>query len=486
MLRVVGLLSASLLTQLVLVATQFILLPVQLANWGHAATADWYAGLAVAAIASISDAGFRTLGHDALIDASRDADDVAARERFLHCWLVVRALILTVTILLIAGNFLGSLVSQALPFSIWRMLLILSFAIETLIIVRIVYMDSLGLYNRAEFTYLAVVTVRLVAGATAVVLLDGGEIALAGVYLASSVIGLTFQEWSCRGIPLLRLGARPATLPAPRILAEGRFTIAEPMTNWTRLNLPVLVIVTIGNDYAVTTFVALRAIFGGLRNMLVQLARAGSVEFIRLARGPEPRIASDVLRAFLVTATWIAAGFGAAVLIDDYTLTRLWLHDLDVDTYLLFAQCMAVGALFYPYQLLVNVQMRLGKVAEIARRQYLWMLIVALFVAIALITGSLTLYATLLAAAEVLIGLLFYGARMDDLRRDAVRQGLIACIGCAALVIPIGLAIRDGMLPGLNRDPAIGLVVLASLVAVSAIAPALAIGALFRGRQAAA
>ena len=367
--KVVGLLSSSLLTQLALIAIQFILLPIQLERWGHSVTADWYAGLAVAAIATVADGGLRSIGHDSVIRAPHDPE---ARERFGRIWLACRLLILGVTAALLGGNLLGGLLTSAIPFSAWRAVLILAFALETLVIVRIVYMDSLGLYHIAEYGYLALVVLRLILALVAMLALDGGETLLACAYLASSVVGLALQEWSCRTLPALRLSARPIRTPSPRGLAVLRYTIADPVAGWMRLSLPVLVITAIGTDYAVTAFVALRAVFAAMRNMLHQLARAGSVEFLALLRGDRVRAAADVLSLFLTGGTWIAAAFGAAVLIDDYTLTRLWLADLVLEEYRLFALTLAFGAVFYPYQLLVNVQIRGGQVARVAARQYVW------------------------------------------------------------------------------------------------------------------
>ena len=78
--------------------------------------------------------------------------------------------------------------------------------------------------------------------------------------------------------------------------------MAEPVANWARLSLPVLVIASIAPDTAVTTYVALRAIYGAARTTVQQVARVASVEVLRLLGQRRMAPAESLLSLFLLFA----------------------------------------------------------------------------------------------------------------------------------------------------------------------------------------
>jgi hypothetical protein len=106
--------------------------------------------------------------------------------------------------------------------------------------------------------------------------------------------------------------------------------MAEPCANWVRLSLPVLVIASIAPASAVTTFVALRAIYGAARTTIQQVARVASVEVLRFRAAGQKATAESLLSLFMVLAALIGAGVAGFVAVDNLRLLSLWLKHFDL------------------------------------------------------------------------------------------------------------------------------------------------------------
>src|SRR5207248_5253452 len=163
----------------------------------------------------------------------------------------------------------------------WRVALTLAYAIETLLIIRIVYLDTLGLYRGAEASYFMFAGLRLALAVPALLVLRLEANGLAWLFLATSVFALALQGWLvCREVRVLGIFAALPRRLSVRVLAVARYTLAEPCASWVRLSLPVLVIAAIAPAASVTTYVALRATFGAARATIQHLARFTSVEYL--------------------------------------------------------------------------------------------------------------------------------------------------------------------------------------------------------------
>ena len=153
--------SMAMLTQITLALTQVVLLPIQIRFWGHGTIAAWYSALAVAALTSIFDCGLRTAAHTDLLRLMQDRGDAVARERVRQVWGWIRTLVASLTLLLIVIKCVSAPLFEHQPYPIWKAVLVLAYSVETLLSVRIVYLDSLGFYRQAEAGYFAMVAVRL-------------------------------------------------------------------------------------------------------------------------------------------------------------------------------------------------------------------------------------------------------------------------------------------------------------------------------------
>ena len=404
-----GLISVSALTQLLLLASQLVLLPVQLSIWGEVRTAGWYSSLAVAMLASVADLGFRVKGHDELIIIRDQLDDTHARERFSTAWFLVRTLVLISTLAIALVDVVVHLAASA-PYRFWRISLIVALGVETLVVVRVMYFDTFRQYVSGELGYLTLIATRVAAALVALLLFDWSEVGLANVFLASSVAGLLLQERLCTQGHPFKLLERTGTWPTWRAVTEAPRTMADPLTNWARLSLPVLVLGQIAPPSAITAYVALRAVFSALRSVLQQLARVGSTEYLFIRTSVSPVQANHVMTVFLVTSAFLASVAGLACLLDRVRLVQYWVSSLDTAVYMPLAAAFAVSAAFYPYQILLATMMRQGQIAKIARIEYGYLLSIAILSLLIVAIGTLQIYPLALAASEIGLAMGFYWA----------------------------------------------------------------------------
>jgi hypothetical protein len=443
--RFVQFFSFAAMTQVILLLNQVVLLPMQIRLWGNSETALWYGAIALATVTTVADCGLRTAGHVELLRLVR-TNHPDARAEFLQVWAWIRLLILLVTTaLLVAGLAYGALHEMG-TWQLGRVLLTLAYAFEALLIIRIVYLDSLGEYSSAESSYFIFAAIRLVLAVPALLFFRVQPVGLCWIFLGTSVLGLALQGWLCNIPSELRIFGG-----FPRRLSFGtcslvRYTMAEPIANWARLSLPVLVIASIAPDTAVTTYVALRAIYGSARTTIQQVARVASVEVLRLLGQRRRAPAEYLLSLFLLFAGLIGTALAGAVVLDNMRLLSLWLKHFDRLLFQNINLSFALSSPFYCYQIIVALSFRVGQLALTARRQYAYLLYSALIAASTGIIKSLDVYLALLVVAEILLSISFLmrqniGGHASH-KTNAGRRGLAGSFAGAALVFAMWITVR--------------------------------------------
>jgi hypothetical protein len=442
--------STAALTQVVLMLSQLILLPIQIRLWGHSATAAWYSAVALAAITTVVDCGLRTAGHAELMRCtSRPADELDARDYFRQVWAWIRILVSVVTVLLIAGDCFFTTMILGHPYPFWKAALILAYALETVLIIRIMYLDTLGFYRGAEVSYFIFAALRLALAVPALLLLRLGTDGLAWLFLLTSALALALQgRLLCRRITLLSILAAPPRKLSFRILAVARHTVAEPCANWVRLSLPVLVIAAISTPAAVNTYVALRAAFGAGRTTIQQLSRVASVEYLRFRADGRSAAAESLLSIFVALAGLIGTGVAAFIVADNMRILGLWLAHFDRSLFQNVALSFALSAAFYSYQIVLGLMFRIGELAWIARRHWAYVIYSALFAALASGTKSLPLYLIALPLSETLLSISFLvtgSTARIPFGPEPGRRGLWTGFAGSAVVLLFWLAARQNL-----------------------------------------
>jgi hypothetical protein len=410
--------SFAALTQLVLLLNQVILLPVQLRIWGTSTTAAWYTAIALATITTFADLGLRTAGHVELLRYVNRKDEVAGIH-MRQVWGWIRVLVCTITGVLIGAAFVQSMLQGGGTEVIWKGALTLAYAIETLLIIRIVFLDSLGHYSGAEATYFVFALLRLSLTLPALLILKLPPQGIAWIFLATSVVGIALQGRLCKRIGILGLlDPLPSRLPIA-VVVTARYTMAEPISNWLRISLPVLVIASISTPVVVATYVALRAVFGASRTTIQQLARVASVEYLRVAASGQTDRARDLLTGFVQFTGTLGVVIGSLVVVDNLRVLGLWLKHFERGTFQMIAACFAL-------------MFRTGELAAAARRQYSFVLYSAAFATIAALMRSFTLYLCLILSSEIILSTSFMLANRSAMGTDSRRagqRGMISSVG---------------------------------------------------------
>jgi hypothetical protein len=424
--RLIRFFSLAVMTQVILMLSQLILLPIQVRLWGQGETALWYSALALATMTYFVDCGLRTAGHAELLKANSNPSDFASqRLHFRQIWTGIRILILLVTLLLVAGDFLASWIWKSRGYSGWHALLISACAIETVLIIRITYLDSLGRYAGAEASYFCFAVLRLGLSIPALLVFHWKAAGLASIYLLTAVIALVIQGvWLCRTTPLLQLTDKLTPI-SWKALSLARHTVAEPIANWVRLSLPVLVIGQIAAPMAVTTYVGFRAVFGAGRTTVQQLARVASVEVLKeRAQDPLTLRADKLLSLFTALAICFGTAVSLFVVIDNLRLLGLWLKHFDLVLFQQVALAFALTAPFFAYQIPMNLMFRMGDLARVARRHYGFVAYSLAFGCVAVFARSLPLYLGMLVCAEALLSITFFAA----VKARIIRLPVLACL----------------------------------------------------------
>lgn len=395
-------------TQLILLLNQLLLLPLQIRLWGNAGTASWYSAVAIATLMTVADCGLRTAGHPELLQQVQQQDG-AASERFCQTWAWVRISLCAFAVLLLSAQIGYGAFHATWQQHPWPLLLTVAYALEAFLIVRIVFLDSLGAYRAAEAGYFMFAALRLILALPALMFLHWGPNRLSALFLATAAAGLLLQGQLCQIPEALRAFAPlPARLNL-NVLMQARYTIAEPCANWFRLSLPVLVVAAIATPAAVTLLVALRAVFGAARTSIQQIARVASVEYLRLRGAKQPDNADRVVSLAMLLTTFAGTALGTAIVADNLRLLGIWLPHAPRPLFQEISLAFAASAAFYSYQVIVAILFRTGRLAQIAHRQYAYILYAGAFGLLSRLIHSFQLYLALLVLAEIVLTCSFLG-----------------------------------------------------------------------------
>jgi hypothetical protein len=448
--------SLAALTQLVLMLSQLILLPLQIRLWGSTTTAQWYAALALANFTTVVDFGLRTAGHAELHKHVRSELSVSeAGEHFRQVWSWIRLLMIITTALLVAGQAGYTIFFQHASYPLWKIAIILAYSLETILVIRIVYLDTLGFYRGAEASYFLFAALRLVLSVPAILFFHFDVNGLAWLFLISAAVATGIQGFLlCRNLNSLKLLSAPPKKLSLKVLLLSRLTVAEPFANWVRLNLPVVVISAIAPAVAVTTFVGLRAAFGAARTTIQQLSRVASVECLRLRVAGETKQGNKLLLVFILLASLVATAASVAVSSDNMRLVGLWLTNVDRKLFQTVSLAFVLSAPFYAYQVPLNFMFRIGELGWIARRHYLYAVCAFVFALSAWKIGNLMAYMIMLAGSEIIhsVLLMLAGKHTATALPGEVQSGLQFCAAGSLLAMLLWWAAYSNVFDFLVRS----------------------------------
>ena len=439
--------SLAVMTQGVLLLNQILLLPIQLRVWGTDLTAYWLSVMAVAAATQVMDFGLRAAGHAELIRHTNDPSDHEAGNEFAKLWAWMRILMLLSTVVLVVADYVFHHFCLGMDYPLWRTALLLGYALEVAICVRVNFLDTQGFYREAEAGYLVLAGARLFLAVGALLIFGASPAVLAYIWFFTGVFALAQQSLLCRKTGHLKLFAPLPHDLSIRTLATVRHTMADPCANWVRFNLPVLVLSAIAAPIAVVMYGALRAIFGAGRATILQMSRYASVEYLALRQARRNGIAEMHLIMMVLLAAFFASGMAALVIADNGRLASLMVNKIyqDLPTYQMVAVTFGMSNAFFAYQITAAVSRRAGEVAEIAHRQYFYILACGLFAVPALILKSMLLWLVLMLVADVLMALTFliWPSRDSILRQTSCGwRGAAAAATSSTLVFVMWLTIH--------------------------------------------
>jgi hypothetical protein len=256
----------------------------------------------------------------------------------------------------------------------------------------------------------------------------------------SGLFAIAHQSTLCRRIGLLRLFEPMPPGLSFRTLRIARYTMADPASGWMRAYVPVLVLSAIAQPMAVTIYVALRALFGTARQVILQLSRYASVEYVWLKESHQAALAETQFTLCVLFAAFVASVITGIVVADNFRLASFWLVGADPTLYAQIAITFGLASPLYAYQIMQALMLRHGKVHEIAKRQYVYIICLVIFAVVALLIKSVLLWLMLILIAEVTISLSFM-LRTPNTPSAGVR-GSLAALASALLGVSLWLLVR--------------------------------------------
>lgn len=403
-------------TQVCLLVQQVLILPLLLRVWGSDTAAAWFVALALANLAGLFDLGLRNAGHAELL-AGETCGTVD--RRFRPVWALARLLVVGLTAVCVGGEMLG-------PDPLLAATLTLATALETLLVVRGTWLDTLGAVSKVEGVYFGLAASRIVLTVGVVAGLRAPPQAVACIMLGLMVVALWAQARlrPSASLGLLAGGVRDIDRSTIGLV---RFALAQPAATWMRYSAPVLAVAAIAPPAFVTSFVALRAVFGLARQIVVQLARYASVRYVQHC---DPGAATAIAVRAILACTLIGIAVSSVVLADHGRALRLWFGEGLMQSEGL-TLAFGVGAIAFGHQVIAQVLTRTGRMATAAKRQYAYGLAAGLSVLwVLLLVPSVPLYLVLLALQDLFLAGLFVPAL-----GAAVRRAALAAVSVAGLVL---------------------------------------------------
>jgi hypothetical protein len=431
-------LSWTAVTQLSLAGTRLLLLPLQVRLWGVESTAQWNAAAALAALLFAADMGLRGFGHLSLRTGTSNA--VEGDASFESVWAIQRLLV-TGVLLLAALGACAAMWFDAAAHAQWLLWLMVASSAEALLAARGMYMDTLGLIARAEASYAMMHGGRLAIALLALVVLHVSPRTLALIYAGTAFAALLAQGYWLHSTSPLRLAAGGFRAMNLQTLELLRYSIGYPLAQWCRPNLPVLVLHAISSAAIVNAFVALRAVFGLSRQVIVQLSRFASVQYAATAHPGRRRFA---LLKWAYLAVLVGTACALAVELDAGVLLSRWVPGALAPGYQWVSLALSLSAPFFATQVLLLAFMRSGCENEAARLQFAYVLL-ALAAGLAATTMSTLVgyFASFLACELLYSALVLASTRKQHVAGDFLRwsvTGLLVILAATALVSWSGIA----------------------------------------------
>jgi hypothetical protein len=401
------------------VLSQLVLLPLILRIWGHDVAAQWFVVVALANLTTVFDLGLHNAGHAQLLSSLNG--DPTARNEFQQTWALTRAMVVGLTLLFLAYE-------MAMKPEWFTLICIMtaSMAIDTILVARGVWFDTMGQFIRVEGGFLVMVMARLGGSIAALTVFDAGPLTLSLIMITTSILGSIVQCYLLR-TPVLRLFAGGFQKLRWRSLSVIPLVVADPAVNWARMSLPVVIFAAIAPSSVVATFVALRALFGLARQIIWQVTRYASVRYIQHIDNSK-RYAELIAVRGIQASALIGVAVSSAAIVDNGRMLHLWLG-LTAENGHALTISFAVGTVSYGYLVVANIMMRMGNVVGVAKRQYIYLVATCVFAFIArYLTSDVVVYPVLLAGQEILIGSLFVASLGNRVMYASVASFLISAV----------------------------------------------------------
>ena len=389
-------LSIVTLSQATLVAQQLLILPLQIHVWGHDTVAVWLAALALAAIVGSSDLGLKNAGFAAI--AAGETGD-----KFATLWSVMRLQMLAAGLVTMGVSF--AMFSGRIPpdQSIFLVILTAAAMMENYLGLRTPFLEALGRIAYAESAFLAMVATRLVVGVALIYFLHAGPVILSILWLASACMAVLIQAQFREVRTVAPLFRRWKFSHIRETYADARWSAATPLVVWAQIHLPVITLSSFAPAAIVSSFVALRTLYGLTRLIIQQISRIISIQYTRRVR----QIGADNARAFLLLVAagvaWLSAGAGLAIFAEKFWLTGPLFDIPKTPIVYLLILTLGISSTMSVHQLFALSMAREGAFSTSGTANYAYFLGVAGTCGLALLLKNMPLLVIGLAACDVML-----------------------------------------------------------------------------------
>ena len=135
----------------------------------------------------------------------------------------------------------------------------------------------------------------------------------------------------------------------------------------------------------------------------------------------------------LIGCSTMGAVVGCLLLADGQRIFTLWTHSGENSLYLWMVVSFSLVATILPYQTVVSVLSRLGRLRDVARLQNSYIVLACVAAGTTLVTQDAPVYFILLAAAEIGVGAAFLLTRIDPLIKFTQSAGVRGLMTAANL-----------------------------------------------------
>lgn len=379
--------------------------------------------IAISNIVGISDLGLRGAGH-LMLRQGGDAADRSKLAEFATIWAAVRLFVIMVTALTIASLYAFEGAARK-PLAIWQGVMILAAAFDAIYVVRGGWLDTLGQCTKVERLFFFIVLSRVFLCFAALALFGAAPLAISLINLATGAAGLAAQlRWigSPRALDLTAGGFADIDR---RIFGMLKFSVAEPVSSWSRLSLPVIVLSTFAPPKFLATFVAFRAVFSASRQVASQVARYASVSYVNYL-GADMRYAVTLINRSILICASCSLGVAIFMITDGGVLICHLLKDVDSQFLAPIAFSFAFAAGAHASLITASTRTRAGEFSAVAMRYYCYIGISFAFAAVAVVAKREDLYLLFVAIQEMALAIFFLGSEAETMRTSAMCVGLFA------------------------------------------------------------